>query len=177
MNVLQPWRGPRNDNRAAVRAACISLALLLLGTAEVTIALFARGTVEAAVVTAARLPVVGVDRLDALRRLIADRGRGLVDASTVQVEALSYPSFVAIRQPEPFTDTNRNGSRDPGEPYADLNGNGRWDADRGRAGTGGPDDVVVYRVTYQTRDVAALLRPVVGAITHTATVAVRNEPD
>lgn len=124
----------------------------------------------------ARLPVAGADRLDALQRLIADRGHGLVDASTVQIEALSYPSFAAIGRPEPFTDRNRNGIRDVGEPYADVNGNGRWDTDQGAAGPGRAGDVVVYRITYQTRDVAALLRPVVGVITHTATVAVRNEP-
>jgi Flp pilus assembly protein TadG len=55
----------------------------------------------------------------------------------------SYASFGNIA-PEPFTDTNRNGQRDPGECFTDVNGNGVWDADAGVAGNGGAGDMVVY---------------------------------
>lgn len=58
----------------------------------------------------------------------------------------SYSSFSNIA-PEPFTDTNGNGVRDPGECFTDINGNGTWDANPGVAGQGGADDVTMYTFT------------------------------
>ena len=96
--------------------------------------------------------------------------------SKVQIDVEVYPSFAAIGQPEPFTDTNHNGVHDPGEAYTDVNGNGKWDSDQGSAGTGNAGDIVLYKSTYQTKGITGLMQPILGTITHTATVAVRNEP-
>lgn len=71
---------------------------------------------------------------------------------------------------------NSNGQRDAGETFSDVNGNGAWDADMGRAGLGGPGDIVVYEVSYETTGLTSFMRPILGAVTHVATVAVRNEP-
>lgn len=39
-----------------------------------------------------------------------------------------------------------DGKLDPGECFDDANGSGKWEADRGRIGNGGPDDIVLYEV-------------------------------
>lgn len=61
----------------------------------------------------------------------------------------SYDSFTEVA-PEPFTDSNHNGVRDPGECFTDVNGNGTWDADPGISGQGGASAVTLYKfsITY-----------------------------
>ena len=57
----------------------------------------------------------------------------------------AYDSFGQVGAEERYTDDNpKNGKYDAGECFDDFNGNGRWDADRGRGGNGGADDVVLY---------------------------------
>lgn len=58
----------------------------------------------------------------------------------------SYQEFNDIA-PEPFTDSNNNGFRDPGECFDDINGNGTWDADPGATGQGGAGAVTLYTIT------------------------------
>ena len=48
---------------------------------------------------------------------------------------------------EPFTDSNNDGIRQPGECYDDVNNNSQWDASVSAQGNGGADDVVLYKVT------------------------------
>lgn len=47
---------------------------------------------------------------------------------------------------EPFTDANDDGVRQAGECYDDVNGNAQWDSDVSQSGSGGADDIVIYRV-------------------------------
>jgi Flp pilus assembly protein TadG len=90
---------------------------------------------------------------------------------------LSYSSFSAIT-PEPFVDSNNNSVRDAGECFTDVNGNGQWDADAGRAGQGGANDVTVYtaQISYSR------LFPVTrwfgwpGTATLTASTTLMNQP-
>jgi hypothetical protein len=95
------------------------------------------------------------------------------------VETKIYPSFNDVGKPEPFTDTNSNGQYDAGEPYTDINGNGQWDADMGKAGVGGPSDIVLYKITSDWNLLTPLMVPLMGSggkMTLSASVAVRNEP-
>lgn len=55
----------------------------------------------------------------------------------------SYDSFANVA-PEPFTDANADGIRNPGECFTDLNGNKAWDADPGVTGQGGAGAVTTY---------------------------------
>lgn len=68
----------------------------------------------------------------------------------VTFEKLSHFDFADVREPEPFTDTNNDGTCNFNEPYIDMNDNGGWDADRGKDGLGGARDAVLYTaiVTY-----------------------------
>jgi len=89
----------------------------------------------------------------------------------------SYASFGTIA-PEPFTDTNRNGIRDPGECFTDVNGNGVWDADAGVAGNGGAGDMVVYTasMTYPHLFPLAAWLGWPARATITATTILKNQP-
>ena len=111
------------------------LMLFIIGTIEIAIVLLVSGSIEASALAASRFGTTGatgsqVTRLDTIKQMIADNTYGLVDMSKVQIDVEVYPSFAAIGQPEPFTDTNHNGVHDPGEAYTDVNGNGKWDAAR-----------------------------------------------
>ncbi|MGH6895581.1 MAG: TadE/TadG family type IV pilus assembly protein [Geminicoccaceae bacterium] len=119
----------------------------------------------------------GVSREDRIRAIIEDHSYGIVDMDQLQMDTLVYENFGDVGQPEPFTDENGNGGWDSGEPFTDINGNGTWDPDMGAAGLGGPDDVVVYRMSYDWNIMIPLLRPFFGdAITLESNIAVRNEP-
>jgi len=80
--------------------------------------------------------------------------------------------------PEPFTDSNGNGVRDPGECFTDENGNGSWDQDPGAAGQGGASAVTVYTMTATY----PRLFPVAGLLgwpktqTISATTLLKNQP-
>ncbi|MDQ2879327.1 MAG: pilus assembly protein [Pseudomonadota bacterium] len=89
----------------------------------------------------------------------------------------NYDTFKAIA-PEPFTDLNGDGIRQPGECYSDINGNHQWDADPGTTGQGGADDVTVYTMTITYPRIF----PVAGLLgwpstqTISATTTLKNQP-
>jgi Flp pilus assembly pilin Flp len=179
--LLDLW-GDR-DGAGAVEFALLAPALLLflVGSFEIAMMFFVGSTLEAAVFSASRYGVTGstdggVSREARIREIIEERTFGFIDMDDAVIRTLVYPSFGDIGKPEPFTDSNRNGRRDTGEPYTDVNHNGGWDQDMGAAGVGGPGDIVLYEVEYQTTGITTLMRPILGTVTHRATVAVRNEP-
>jgi Flp pilus assembly protein TadG len=168
---------------AAVEFALVAPALILLivGSFEIAIMLFVGGTMESAVLAASRFGITGstdegVTREDRIREIIAERTLGFVDLDEAEINTLVYPRYEDIGQPEPFTDDNGNGQHDPGEAFNDVNGNGTWDDDMGTAGLGGPGDIVLYDIEYETGAITELLEPILGRIVHRAAVAVRNEP-
>jgi hypothetical protein len=168
---------------ATIQSAMLvpALILFIVGALEFAIIIFVSSSLEAAVLLASRYGATGsvsgnVSREDRIRAIIEDRTFGLVDMATTQIHTKVYPSFNNIGQPEPLNDRNHNGQRDAGESYTDTNGNGQWDGDMGVAGMGGPSDIVLYEIEYQTHSITALLEPIIGEFTHRAAVAVRNEP-
>ena len=172
-----------NDGSAAVEFAFVGPGLLLAitGVIEMSLAMFVGSMLESAVLQSSRFGITGstpegVSREAQVLQIVEDNTFGLVDMEEVNIETLVYPNFVDIGQPEPFTDGNGNATYDAGEPYTDINGNGQWDADMGAAGLGGPGDVVVYRISYTWGALTGLMEPIIGDITHTSSVAVRNEP-
>lgn len=168
---------------AAVQFALIAplLLMLIVGAFEFAVVMFVSGMLESAVLAASRYGATGFEegggsRIDRIRAMITDKTLGFVDGDKADIDTYVYPSFGSIVAPEPFTDVNANGSWESGEPFVDLNGNGTRDAGSGAAGPGAACQVVLYVVTYQTRSITGLLRPIMGALTHHASVAVRNEP-
>lgn len=89
----------------------------------------------------------------------------------------NYDTFQSMK-PEDFTDTNKNGVRDPGECFTDINNNGVWDADPGDTGQGGANDVTLYTMTITFKR----LFPVAGLFgmssttTLTSKTVLKNQP-
>jgi len=157
------------------------LLLFVCGGVETAINLFIGSSIEAAVMEASRYGITGseagVSRADKVLEIVGAKTYGLLDMDKVKMETLVYQSFANIGQPEPFVDQNANKAYNAGEPFTDVNGNGKWDADMGKAGLGGPSDVVVYRLSYDWGIVTPMVQEVLGeSITHTSSIAVRNEP-
>jgi hypothetical protein len=91
----------------------------------------------------------GLTNLPSIDAAVEQAVRPIVsDAATFSSERLGYTNFTDIGTPEEFDDKAPfNNKYDPGECFYDVNGNKQWDADRGRTGQGGAQDVIVYRVT------------------------------
>lgn len=93
----------------------------------------------------------------------------------------NYDNFTEVA-PEPFTDTNGNGQRDPGECFSDVNNNGTWDADPGAnggfGGQGGASAVTLYtmRITYPRLFPVAGLLGWSSTATIKATTLLKNQP-
>jgi len=99
--------------------------------------------------------------------------------AVITVSTESYFDFTNIGKPEKLTvDNNGNGEVDPGDCFIDNNGNGEFDTDYGIAGTGGPDDIVSYKIEI----VSPRLFPLASMIgldetmTIANSTAVRNQP-
>ena len=183
--ILQSVRRLRHeeDGSEAIEFALIfpGFLLILVGALEFAMMVFIGSILESAMAEASRFGITGstpagVSREDQVKAIVKDRTYGLVDLDAATLDILVYPSFGDIGQPEPYSDENGNGSFDAGEAYTDVNGNGQWDADMGAAGLGGPGEVVLYRITYVWGVLTPILRPIIGSIKQSASIAVRNEP-
>lgn len=91
-----------------------------------------------------------------------------------------YRTFTnaASRTPEPWSDTNGNGTCDKSEQYQDNNNNLVWDSDGGDQGQGGAKDRVVYTVTVKYPRVLPLNK-FVGApdtVEISASTVLMNQP-
>jgi Flp pilus assembly pilin Flp len=123
----------------------------------------------------------------------------LINLDQATVTTNVYSSFSAIKDGEPFTDQNGNGTYDgpgtaglpnpaKGEPYSDMNCNGTRDGP-GASGTGvgAAGNIVVYTVNYNWK----ILTPIIGQwlgrpdpnnagrymIPMAASIVVKNEPN
>lgn len=178
--------GRDRDGATIIEFALVMPILLLfvIGILEVAMILFVSSLLEGSVREAARYGITGyvhegVDRIGVIRRIVQENTIGLVDMDKVKIDTITYRSFSAIGQPEPFNDTNGNGQWDAGESFNDVNGNGKWDADMGAAGAGGPSDIVVYTLTYDWPMLTSYMDDLLGragVIRLRASYAVRNEP-
>jgi Flp pilus assembly protein TadG len=170
----------------AIEAAIVlpTLLLTMIIIIEVMWSLWVEAALESALTNAARLGMTGytpagVDRRTAIMQQVSNRTLGLVTDGTATIQTLVYGDFSQIGVPEPYDDTApHNGHYDPGEHFIDVNGNGHWDADMGAAGLGGPGQVVVYTVTYNSPFLTPLQHWIGGSgfLALQASAVVRNEP-
>lgn len=177
----------RNEEGATIVEFALiapTLMLFVMGIIEVAMVLFVSMLLEGSVREAGRYGITGYvyqgfDRIAIIRKIVEQNTIGLVDMEKVKIETLTYQSFSAVGQPEPFSDTNGNGQRDVGEAFNDVNGNGTWDDDMGVNGAGGPGDIVVYTITYDWPLLTTFLGDLMGRagiMQLSASYAVRNEP-
>jgi Flp pilus assembly protein TadG len=158
--------------------------LSITGLIELSMVMFVTSLLEGGIRDASRFGITGyvpdgTTREDQIKKILSDATVGLIDMANAVIETKIYPSFNDVGKPEPFTDANSNGNYDAGEPYTDINGNGQWDPDMGKAGVGGPSDIVLYKITSDWNLLTPLMVPLMGSdgkMTLSASVAVRNEP-
>lgn len=162
--------------------------LLIGGIIELSIMLFVSALAEGGLREAARYGITGQGAVDGVRadeitQIVTDHTHGLIEISPSNLTTMTYSSFGAIGQPEPYTDGSNgepeNGQYDEGEDFDDVNGNGTWDGDQGAPGAGGPGEVVLYELTYDWEFITPILTVFAGqdnSISMSASIAVRNEP-
>lgn len=160
------------------------LFLLMMGILEFGIIFAADIVLKNATSDAARTGRTGFvadgsNQEDTILRFVREQAGIFMNPDDIAVESAAYAGFDQLRKPEPFVDADKDGVRDDGENFTDVNGNGKWDADQGRAGYGGANEVVIYTVSYPWHVVTPLISNLVGhdgVITLAATAVVQNEP-
>ena len=155
--------------------------LMLMGFFDLAHTEYARSVLQGAMQMAARNSTLesGQTTGSSIDTTVENQVTRIVgNGATYTSSRLSYSDFSNVGKAEPYTDTNGNGQRDPGECYQDINGNGQWDADMGATGQGGADDAVLYTMTVSYKRFFPMAR-LLGWPTNqtiTASTVLRNQP-
>lgn len=154
--------------------------LLLMGAFDFSWQFYAKQVLQGAVAKAARDSTLesNAGSQSALDAKVRAEVQKVFAKATVTFTRKVYDSFDQVGKPEPFKDKNGNNSYDSGECFEDINGNGSWDADRGKAGNGGADDVVLYTASMEFKRVLPVWK-MLGqsqSTTLTQTTVLRNQP-
>ena len=174
----------RRDERGAtaIEFAFVApvLCLLLMGLCDLTYQGYLQAIVTGALQKAGRDSTIqgATAQASTLDAKVAAIVRGVSRDATYTTTRKSYSNFSNIR-PEVFQDNNGNGVYDqPSECFTDVNGNGLWDADPGRSGQGGANDVVLYtmNVTYPRLFPMAGLMGWPQTQTIAASTVLKNQP-
>lgn len=144
----------RNEHGNAITEFALTAPLFLLvlmGIFDYSWQFFARQVLQGSVAAAARDSTLegNVASQTALDERVRRSVKNVFGEATVTFTRRTYDSFDAVGKPEPFKDKNANNKYDSGECFEDINANGSWDADRGRTGNGGADDVVLYTASME----------------------------
>jgi Flp pilus assembly pilin Flp len=139
------------------------------------------------------------NRLMSIGYILNENTLDLIDLNAATITTQVFSSFSAIKDGEPFTDQNGNGTYDgpgtaglpdpaKGEPFSDMNCNGvRNGPGASGTGVGAAGNIVVYTVNYNWK----ILTPIIGQwlgkpdpsnpgrfmIPMSASIVVKNEPN
>jgi Flp pilus assembly protein TadG len=149
--IRRLYQFARNTRGAtAIEFAIIApvMILLLMGIGDLSYQIYAQSILSGSLQKAGRDSTIqgAPNNTAAIDQKVTDMVKTIAGNATIAFSRKNYDSFSLIK-PEPFTDSNGNGVRDPKECFTDVNGNGSWDADPGIQGQGGANDITVYTVT------------------------------
>ncbi len=156
------------------------LFLMVAGSLDMAQGYYVNTVLQGAVNAAARKSSLqsGQTSSATLDGLVTTMITNVMPKATVTFVRKNYAEFTAVGMPEDFTDTNKNGKYDSTECFVDMNGNGVWDADMGKTGLGGANDVVVYTVTVNYKRLFGLGSYLGLPLSQTihATTILKNQP-
>jgi hypothetical protein len=181
IRLIRGRRGVSAVEFALIAPVCMTLVCVFI---DLSMVMFITNVMEGGLREASRYAITGyveggLTREQKIAVIIKDHSYGLITEADIAITYKIYPSFADVGKPEPFVDGNGNGKYDSGESFTDVNNNGVWDADMGKAGVGGPGDIVAYTVEYKWTLWTPLASEIWGdngAVKLAATIAVRNEP-
>jgi Flp pilus assembly protein TadG len=120
--------------------------ILLLGMLDIGQMVYAQSVLNGAVQLAARDASLESGDTGAADALVLSHVGRIMPGVALESTRRNYYDFVDIDRAERWNDADDNSRCDDGEAYTDENDNGQWDADIGRSGNGGANDVVIYTV-------------------------------
>lgn len=176
---------------AAVEFALVvtPLVMLLLGSFDLAYQAYLRAVVQGALNDISRTASLEAPEFNCETGTLSDKVQCAIKRrsdivardATYEVEIRNYYDFSGVGRSEKLvTDYNRNGAYDAGDCFVDLNENGRFDADAdaGRDGVGGADDVAFYKVTVRMPRLFPVheILPVSPTYSITGETALRNQP-
>lgn len=152
--ILRRLRGRFGADRRGVTAIEFAMILpvmlaMIMGLGELMYQVYTQSILEGAIQKAGRDSAIqgGADNAATIDQTVLNMVKTVAPGASFAATPTrkSYVTFASAK-PEPFTDTNGNGVRDPKECFDDVNGNGSYDTDPGSAGQGGANDVTLYTV-------------------------------
>lgn len=154
--------------------------LLLMGVFDYCWQIYAQQVLQGAMSQSARLATLESYSANqtALDEAVRSRVKNVFKDANVTFKRLAYESYDQVGKPEPLTDKNGNGVWDTGECFEDMNGTGSWEADRGSAGNGGAEDVVLYQASMKFDRILPVWK-MMGQSQNTtlsASTVLRNQP-
>lgn len=120
--------------------------LVMLGLGDLTYQAYVESVLTGAVQKAGRDSTIQGSNTTTLDQNVINVVKTVAPKATFVSSRMNYDNYSAVA-PEPFTDSNHNGVRDPKECFTDVNGNGVWDSNPGTSGQGGASDVTIYKMT------------------------------
>ncbi len=154
------------------------LIILLMGIFDLGHMAYVRAVLQGGVQQVARNGTLEIAQTEAGDAYVRKLVEGVAPGAEVEIARSSYFDFTDIARAEAWNDKNNNDRCDDGESYTDENKNGHWDADVGKSGNGGANDVVVYtvKVTYTPVFPVPGLTDLSTKRTLTATAVRKNQP-
>lgn len=155
------------------------LCLVLLVLIDFGYRLYLETVVEGTLNKAARQATIGNISDTAIDDYVRSQLTAFSKNATITITKKSYYDFSGVNKAEKLLDDkNGNGQYDPGDCFEDVVNIGTWDADAGKAGLGGSDDIVYYQVTVDFPRIVPLTKMMGFSPTETVTAntVLRNQP-
>ncbi|GHF24079.1 hypothetical protein GCM10017044_18360 [Kordiimonas sediminis] len=177
-----------NQNGAAAVEYALTLPvflLIVLGGMELGRVFMVNSAIEGAVTYTTRIAMTGdvpdgyADRETYLKDLVRDQLKAAGVTNNISIVTKLYDSFANIGEPEIYTDTNGNNEYDEGECFVDANGNGAWDLDRGGAGVGAGENIMVMDVGVELPYMSGWIGEIMTGtrtIRLSSSAVIKNEP-
>ncbi|TFI58671.1 pilus assembly protein [Sphingomonas parva] len=157
----------------------LPLFVLIAGSIEFGVNMFAKANLDGTLREAARMSTTGDPAITGQNGELIDafvrKRAAIVGNATVEIDKKFYDRLDQVGQPE----KKLSGGAAPPYCWEDVNGNRRWDLDPGRAGTGGAEDIVNYRVNLSYPALFPLITNMVtdkDRLTLSSQISLRNEP-